>query len=228
MIKSENTSSPSLLKRIDELLIDHHSYLQADDEIYYLGEYTNGKLADFSPMNRRILNYKKELKRKGSSDWVYKGRAIKEVADMFRLSILQTIKFPERITKALLVPIPPHAVRDDPEHDDRNLQMLHYFMPNGKIHELVLQKISREPSHKSKKRRNPKELEGNYFINPPAINIEFSEIWLFDDVLRDGTHFRAAHSILSRSYPHVKIVGFFVARSVHASEPLMTIDTPPF
>jgi hypothetical protein len=215
MIRSESISTP-LLKRIDELLIDHHLHLRKDDEVYYLGEYTNGKRADFSPMNQKILNYKKEPKRKGYSDWGYKESAIKEIADCFRISILQTSGFSERIKKALLVPIPPHAIKSDPDHDDRNLRMLQYFMPKGYIHELILQTQSREPLHKSKK-RDLQELEDNYFLNPPNPNIKFDAIWLFDDVLRDGTHFRAICNILTRSFPTTKVVGFFIARSVQYS-----------
>ncbi|HSX38625.1 MAG TPA: hypothetical protein VLE95_07335 [Chlamydiales bacterium] len=165
-------------------------------------------------MNKLILNYKKEMKWKGKAGWEYKEPAIKKVASFFSESILRTSVFPERIKQALLVPIPPHAINTDPEHDDRNLKMLKYFMPNGKIHEIILQKKSTEPSHKSKKKRDPKIFEENYFINNPDPKIEFNEIWLFDDILRDGTHFRAAHKVLSYSFPHVKIVGFFIARSI--------------
>jgi len=86
-------------------------------------------------------------------------------------------------------------------------------MPKGNVHELILQKQSLNPLHKSKK-RNPHELEVNYLINAPNAGVKFSEIWLFDDVLRNGTHFRAIHNILTRSFPQTKIVGFFIARSV--------------
>jgi predicted amidophosphoribosyltransferase len=212
MTKFENTS-PQLLKRIDELLIGHHPHLQEDHEVYYLGEYTNGKRAEFSRINQMVLNYKKELKRKEYPDWKYKETAIQEIANLFRLSILQTSGFPERIQRALLVPIPPHASKNDPDYDDRNLRMLRYFMPKGKIHELMIQKQSRNPLHLSKQ-RDPKELENNYLLIYPKPEIEFDEIWLFDDVLRDGTHFRAIHNILVRTFPKIKIIGFFVARSV--------------
>lgn len=187
MIRSENISPP-LLKKIDELIVCHHPHLRLDDEVYYLGEYTSGKHANYSPMNQKILNYKKEMKRKNYPDWGYKETAIKQVADCFRLSILQTTGFAERIRKALLVPVPPHAIKGDPEHDDRNLRMLQYFMPKGQVHELILQKQSREPLHKSKI-RNPDCLESNYVLHPPNKHISFDEIWLFDDVLRNGTHY---------------------------------------
>jgi predicted amidophosphoribosyltransferase len=207
-------------------LIAHHPFLKETDEVYYLGEFTNGKRADHSPMNRQIFNYKKELKWEGKQSWEYKEFAIKDVAKSFRTLILQTSEFPERIKKALLVPIPPHIAKGDPGYDDRNLKMLNYFVPKGNIHELILQKESREALHESNK-RDIKKLEHNYILNAPKQNIEFNEIWLFDDVLRHGTHFRAIHNLLERSYPNVKIVGFFIARSIQYLPTFGTELGPP-
>jgi len=215
MNKSERTSA-TLLQRIDELLIPHHPFLKIEDEVYFIGEYTNGKRAEFSPMNRLIFNYKKETKWKGSPHWGYKASAIKEVADSFRKSILQTSGFPDRIKHALLVPVPPSKAKDHPEHDDRNVQMLQNLAPTGNIHELIVQKTSRQPLHESN-RRDPQKLEEYYFLNETDLCKEFTEIWLFDDILRHGTHFRAIHNLLRRRFPKVKIVGFFVARSVQHS-----------
>ncbi len=202
-----------LLKPIDELTIGHHPYLNSNDEVYYLGEYTSGKLANYSPINRMILNYKKDLTRKKEVDWKYKQTAIEKVADLFRLSILGTEGFPKRINNALLVPIPPHKSKADPLYDDRNLRMLNLFMPSGNIHELVTQKQSREPLHRTNK-RNIEDLRKNYVLNFPNA-ISFREIWLFDDILRHGTHYRAIHSLIEESFPNSKVVGFFIARSVY-------------
>jgi hypothetical protein len=213
MAKLENISPP-LLKRVDELLIWHHPFLQKDDEVYYLGEYTNGKLADHSPVNELILNYKKELKWKGKSGWIYKENAIKTVAEWFRCSIFHTDGFAERLKNSLLSPVPPHKTKDDPDFDNRNLKMLQYFNPTGNIYEIVVQKNSREALHKSKN-RDVNELMDNYFINHPNQNSKFNEIWIFDDILRNGTHFRAIKNLLKDSYVNVKIVGFFIARSVN-------------
>lgn len=113
MTKSGNPS-PILLKRIDELFIDDHPFLKSDDEVYYLGEYTNGKKAEFSPMNKLILNYKKEMKWKEDPSWGYKELAIKQVANAFNTSILQTEGFSDRIKKAILIPIPPVKQRTMP------------------------------------------------------------------------------------------------------------------
>ena len=199
MTKSESTYPP-LLKRIDELLIGHHPFLQANDEIYCLGEYANGKQANFSPMNQLIFNYKKDLKWEGKAGWGYKETAIRDVANSFRASILQTSEFPERIKNALLVPIPPSKATSDPGYDDRNLKMLNHFMPQGKICELILQKETRKALHESND-RDVDKLERNYIVNILNPNIQFNEIWLFDDILRHGTHFRAIKNLLKTHLP---------------------------
>jgi len=53
-MKSESTS-PLLLKKADEQIKAQHPFLQVEDEIYFLGEYTVGALSAFSKMNRLIL-----------------------------------------------------------------------------------------------------------------------------------------------------------------------------
>jgi hypothetical protein len=196
MTKSE-TSSPLLLKRIDELTINDHPFLCEEDEIYYLGEYTNRKGAEHSPMNQRILNYKKEKKWEGKPGWTYKESAIREVADLFRLSLLQSSGFAKRIKNALLIPIPPHKIKTDPEYDDRNLKMLKYLMPKG-------------PN------RDVETLQSNFCLLSPQ-STDFNEFWLFDDILRNRTHFRAISNLIQSAFPKIKVVRFFIARSVNQS-----------
>ena len=152
MTKSESTSTPPLLKCIDELLISHHPLLESSDEVYYINEYTIRRGYEHSQTNQLIINYKIEPEHKGTSRWAHKESAIKEVAELFRSTILQTLVLQERIKNALLIPIPPHKANNDPGYDDRNVKMLNLFMPQGKIHELIHQKESRTPLHKSKDR----------------------------------------------------------------------------
>ncbi len=159
MAKFES-SSPLLLKRIDELTLLSHFHLKSEDEIYYLGEYTSGERAAFSEVNRLILNYKKPMNRMGMPDWDYKERAIQDAADRFRLSIAQTKEISVRAQNAILVPIPPSAAKDSAAYDDRNLKLLRWFMPLGNICELLAQKQSRAPLHSSKNRA-PQQLFRN-------------------------------------------------------------------
>ncbi len=185
------------------------------DELYSTGDFTIGKHAEHSPMNALIHNYKKKPTRKGQPDWPFKEESIKVAADRFRISILQTIGIRDRFKKAILVPTPPSHAKNSPEYDDRNLNLLTYLNSHSDIRELILQKESREPLHKSRA-RNPKELEMNYYLNPSTnLDLGDSEVWLFDDVLTKGTHFRAMSDFLRSHYPNVKTVGFYIARSVY-------------
>lgn len=211
---SENTS-PLLLKRVDELIIPQHSYLLMEDEAYFLGEYTVGALSDHSPMNRLIINYKKNLERREYSDWQYKEKAIQDVGKLFRTSILQTIGLSERLEHATLVPIPPSKAKKSQDYDDRNHRMLQGIIPGGDVRELILQKQSRDSLHASKGNpRDYKDLLNNYTFNEEALCPNPKEIWLFDDMLTKGTHFRAAKEFLKEKFPNVLVIGFFIARSI--------------
>lgn len=213
-MKLESTS-PLLLKQADELIKNNHPFLNVEDEIYLLGEYTVGTRSEHSKINRLVINYKKPLDRKGMSDWSYKEQAVKDVAALFRTSIFNTEGLSDRVLHATLVPIPPSMSKNSPNYDDRNLKMLQLFMPEGDIRELVLQKESRSSLHSSKSYpRNPQDLASNYLLNSSALNPRPKEIWLFDDILTKGTHFRALCEFLRMEFPHIPIVGFFIARTI--------------
>jgi len=51
-------------------------------------------------------------------------------------------------------------------------------------------------------------LEQTLFAPTPAV------IGLFDDVLTTGAHFKAAQSILQKTFPDVRVIGLFIARRV--------------
>ena len=213
MMKFENTS-PLLLKRFDELTRPHHPLLQEDDEGYYLGEYTPRANSSHSPTNKLIINYKKSVSRRENEDWLYKEKAINEVAQRWKKAIFGTTDLSDRIHQATLVPIPPSKAKDSPEHDDRNYRMLKNLSPRGDVRELILQKESREPLRALKNEpRFPKALQENYRLNEAWIQPLPKEIWLFDDTVIKGTHFRAAKEFLKGFFPNIPIVGFFIARS---------------
>lgn len=214
MTKSESTS-PILLKRIDELFIANYRYLTPKDEVYYLEEYTTQQNFKFSRTNDLISNYKKEPAKKNSPEWKHKEKAIMEAASKFQTAIFLAEGISERIKNAILVPIPPSKAKESLEYDDRNLKLLKNIMPNGNIQEIILQRESRDAFHKNPKIRSPKELENNYYLDPNAQISDGDEVWLFDDLLTKGTHFRASCNILLRTFPKAKVVGFFIARSVY-------------
>jgi predicted amidophosphoribosyltransferase len=225
MMKSENISlllpkpiyscSPLRLKRVDELIRPSHPYIQEEDEIYYLGEYTVPGRFQCSPMNQLIFNYKKGVIRKGMAEWEYKQKAIRNVANLFSDSISNTIDLCDRATQVTFVPVPPSEAKYSTEYDERNYQMLKMLTPTYDVRELYLQRQSREALHSSKKsHRVYADLVDNYVLNEEVMDPTPKEIWLFDDTLIKGTHFKAAKAFLGQKFPNVRIVGFFIARSI--------------
>lgn len=212
-MKFESTS-PLLLKRADELIKSNHPFLRMDDEVYFLGEYTVGALSEHSKINRLIINYKKPVERKYQPDWVYKGQAIEQAAELFRTSIFNTLDLSDRALQATLVPVPPSMAKNSPDYDDRNHKMLQFFMKGGDIRELVLQTNTRPSLHASKSSRESQDLISNYFLNEQVIYPKPKEIWLFDDIIAKGTHFRAMSDFIKEKFPGIPIVGFFIARTV--------------
>jgi hypothetical protein len=84
----EQSAMPSvLLRRIDEWLLDDHSYLESTDRCYFLREYTPGGGFEASDTNNLVLNLKKDPKHRGQPAWPYKLRAIDQCATELRQAL---------------------------------------------------------------------------------------------------------------------------------------------
>jgi len=174
------TFLPQRFTLIDDLTRLDHSYLTADDICYFLGEYTARKGYAFSRTNDLILNFKKSMDKKGSSQWPYKAWAIQDAAEALRAALddrdLDAITF---------VPIPPSKAKDHPLYDDRLIQMLNAIRPTPPldIRELVVQTQSTAAAHESSVRPLPHEQEALYRIDQRLLAPTPTEIAIIDDVL---------------------------------------------
>jgi predicted amidophosphoribosyltransferase len=200
-----------MLTKIDDLIRPDHGYLTSNDQCYFLGEYTARKGYSQSKTNQLVLNFKKGVDKQGKPEWKYKQQAIETVSSMF----YQTLD-PELLMTATLVPIPPSKAKSDPMYDDRLLQMLQGIDITNRldIRELIIQTQSTKAAHELENRPRPEEIERLYTIDTNLVQPIPSEIWIFDDVLTAGTHYRAASNILMRTFPGVPISGYFIARRV--------------
>lgn len=201
-----------MLTRIDALLAIDHSFLDASDECYFLGEYTPRKGFSFGPTNDFILNFKK---RPGERGQAYKASAIDIAAKTFS-SLIRA----DYLRETILVPTPPSKHRDDPGYDDRILRMLAAIAPkNGKPNELVVQELvvqtkSLPSAHDSVQRLRPEQIAAACSVNTALLNAPPTSIAIFDDLLVTGARFKATQSLLLKCYPQARIVGFFIARRV--------------
>ena len=118
------------------------------------------------------------------------------------------------------VPIPPSSSKDDPGYDDRLVRMLQAIHPAPllDIRELIVQLRSSEPSHLAetmgKPRLTPEEILSNYKLDDSLKEPTPNNIFVVDDVLTTGAHFRAAKDFLSSHFPGLPVFGLFVARRV--------------
>ena len=205
---SENTF-PQRLTKVDYLTLPDHSYLDPEDDCYFLGEYTARMGFGYSYTNNLISNFKKSVDRKGRPEWRYKELAIEETASAFRAALTD-----EDLVNWSFVPIPPSKAKDHPEYDDRVTRMLMRIRPDPPldVRELILQTQTTEAVHTTDDRLTPEEILGLYQIDESLAEPKMGMIAIVDDLLTTGAHFRAAKTILSGRFPESRIVGLFVAR----------------
>ncbi len=118
---------------------------------------------------------------------------------------------------ATLVPIPPSKAVDDPQYDDRIIRMLTILneqLGGLDVRELVNQTASYQASHSSANRANPDELATNYSINEQVADPAPQSIWIFDDTLISGSHYKAMVKVLNQRFPGTQCYGMFIARGI--------------
>jgi predicted amidophosphoribosyltransferase len=202
-------------RRIDDQNRGHHFHLTADDECYFLYEYTSSQNYTFSSTNSLISNLKKKPTLAHQQSYRYKRQGIRECS----AALSQTIN-PKWLDGATLVPVPPSKARGHPDYDDRVTQICRGItsVPEVDVREIVVQNESLQAAHESAGARpTVEDLLRVYRIDETAAVPAPERIGIVDDVLTAGTHFRATEIILHRRFPDVKIVGFFVARRVFAN-----------
>lgn len=205
------------LTKIDDLLRGDHIHLTPDDAAYFVLEYTPGAGYLHSDTNQFISNLKKENRWKQRPDvWRYKTDAIVRAGDLLqRLLTNAKIGDQDFLTTATMVPIPPSKAINDPDHDDRILQVLQQ-MGRGiacDIRDLIIQTESVEAHHVGGAPRDPDTIAAHYVINERETSPTPTVVALFDDVITTGGHFVAGKRILRERWPNMPILGIFLART---------------
>jgi predicted amidophosphoribosyltransferase len=199
-------------RRVDDQNRSDHYHLTADDECFYLLEYTSGQNYSFSETNSLISNLKKRPSLAGTAQYRYKSEAI----DACGPALGEAIN-PSWLADATLVPVPPSKARGDAEYDDRVLRICRAIPSAAAIdvREIVLQTRSLQAAHETGAQRpSVEDLLAVYQIDETKTEPAPRQIGVVDDVLTVGTHFRAMKTILRDRFPGVGIVGFFIARRV--------------
>lgn len=198
------------LLKIDELTVDEHIFLTLElDECYYLFNYTARKGFSYSECNSLISNLKKKPTTANSQGYHYKAQAIIKVAKLFR-----DIFDDEVINSVTFVPIPPSKIAGHPDYDDRMIQILNkaFEDKNADIREIVEQISSTEAAHLSDVRPTINEIKNNFKINENLADNISKTVFVVDDVLTTGAHFKAMKRFLKDRFPNINIIGIFICR----------------
>lgn len=199
------------LQSIDETNRGDHWHLREEDTCLFLYEYTSRQGYSFSATNGLISNLKKKPT-SSQNELYYKGKAIRSCA-----ADLQKTLNPKWLEVATIIPIPPSKIPGHPDYDTRMEKVCQTIQPGLDVRSLVRQTMSLDADHLAAdgQRKSIQDLVDVYEINEQLVAAkQVTTIGIVDDVLTNGTHYRAMEQVLKQRFPGVKITGIFVARRV--------------
>lgn len=201
------------LQRIDELTRRDHYYLDADDECYFLGEYTARKGYQYSDTNNAIITLKTPPSLPENRQY-HKRRAIAAYSNELRRLVGRNGS--EGWT---FVPVPSSKIVGHPDYDARLTLVLGRAFEGFTvdIRNLVKQRENRVAAHKDdSKKRSPDNFE--YEIDESLTEPIPHRITIFDDMVTTGASYVAVKRILQRRFAGATIRGLFLSRCVHEAD----------
>lgn len=199
------------IQSIDDTNRGDHYHLRPEDSCLFLYEYTSRQGFSFSATNGLISNLKKKPTA-SQNELFYKGKAIRSCS-----SDLQMTLNPNWLDIATIVPIPPSKATGHPDYDAQMEKVSLGIRPGLDVRSLVRQTVSLDPDHLAGdgQRKTIQDLVDVYQIDEPLVASKpVTNIGIVDDVLTNGTHFRAMKQVLSQRFPGVTVTGIFIARRV--------------
>lgn len=206
---------PKSFRLIDQTNWGEYYYIAASDVCLYIWErMSKVKAGEWHqyPANGLIANLQIPLSAQTENPYRFKhkGSAIRYAAQALS-PLLGNLKH-----AGTFVPVPPSKRKGDPEHDDRLSKVLQLAGVQD-ARELVLLHNTVDAKQKGLR---PQERAENYRINEHVAGAAPTPgtIFVFDDVLTTGSHFKAMEIVLAARFPGVPIVGVFLARAVRPPE----------
>ena len=206
MSESDWSVKPRL---IGELERADHYHLTGEDRCLFFGEYTSRKGFSHGQTNQLISNLQKPVSRAGMPDYRYKAAAIQRVAQAIRNASAKA-----RSGEVVLVPAPPSKPRGHAEYDDRMERVCRAVAPQADVRCLLETIVAREQAKRSDHRPSIDDLAETMHVLAELLEPRPAGLILVDDVITNGTTFKAAQRLLGAALPEVKLVGLFVARRV--------------
>lgn len=206
MSDSDWSVKPRLIGDIER---GDHAHLEADDRCLYFGEYTSRAGFEHGETNNLISNLQKPVTRQGKPDYRYKEVAIRRIAAAIRTASGKAAR-----GEVILVPAPPSKPRDHAEYDDRMEKIARAVSNEANVRCLLETVAPREQAKRADHRPSIDELVQSMRVVTDLLPKDPGGIILLDDVITNGTTFKAAQRLLRPHFPGVKMVGLFVARRV--------------
>jgi hypothetical protein len=196
-----------LWKKIDP--VENPPYrLGLNDKCYYARDYVAHGGYAASEANQLILNFKKPMSRQKTPEWRHKLRAVRQFARELS-SVL-----PDGAT---IGSIPSSIEMGDPDYDPRldwTLELLRKMSRGFAIEYPITRRMTTQSVHDGA-RRDPAEiyidLEWKGFKAVP------DSMFLIDDVITTGAHFKACQQLIREHHSEIEIVGLFWARTIWPS-----------
>ncbi|TDP60648.1 hypothetical protein [Roseateles toxinivorans] len=199
------------LIKIDDALRGEHCYLTSDDDCYCLGEYHSRAGFSAGEVNNLISNLKKPVTKRALAEYRYKDQSIVKAGQLVR-GILSA----GAPASCSFIPIPPSKARTDPLYDDRLTRILTSGQPQLDVREVLVMRQSTRSHHEfaeGERRPTPDDLYPLLAIDESCLAAPLlPTVFLFDDVLTNGTHFKACKRLLKERVPTCNVVGLFIGR----------------
>jgi hypothetical protein len=197
------------LRIVGELERPDHWHLTADDSCAFFGEYTARAGFGHSSTNQLIHNLKKKPELAGTPQYVWKGRAIRDIAAALRVNLKA-----EALPHLAIVPIPPSKPLGAAGYDDRMAQVARAIGPDIDVREAIFTAVEREAMHATQAHRDPAGLRASLALRPELVAGAPAQVILLDDVLTTGCSFKVCKAMLEEAWPQTQVFGIFVARRV--------------
>lgn len=206
---TETDSMTNRWRKFDMRVDPCGSELSIGDNCFYYLDHTDGGYSA-SDANQQIFNIKKPMDRKGRSEWYYKEKAINRFAnDLAGFLIENKLS----LYDSVMVAIPPSKTRDNPEYDDRIVQVIQrasYIAGVDWLDPFDVVKDS-DPAHCGGERSLSFTTSNIVFNGNHSLLRNYNICLIVDDVLTSGSHYVACKNKILELNPRMDVLGVFWA-----------------
>lgn len=187
-----------------------YPHLAATDQAIFAREYMPGQGYQAGQTNQLINNFKKDVSKRNTNQWYYRNQAVALFAQEFN-SIINPSK-PESV---FVTCIPSSRTKADTLYDNRFEDMFGVLKNlSNRVVDIwpVSIQQSVQASHLGGS-RNPATIMTNYQWHGFG-EVEPEKLFVFDDIVTTGSHFRAFSDFCRSNNFNGEIIGVFWARCI--------------